>query len=94
MNEQTGEQDVQPNELLNAERLQKLESTGFAWSVRDGDGIYNKRWEAMFARLIQYKGIHGDCLVPYCYAQDIELAIWVENQVSMWTRETCASIPC
>ena len=35
MNEQTGEQDVQPNKRLNAERLQKLESTGFAWSVKN-----------------------------------------------------------
>ena len=56
--------------------------------------VRNEQWEATFARLIQYKRIHGDCLVPYRYAQDLKLAYWVRTQVSMWTRETCASIPC
>jgi hypothetical protein len=44
--------------------------------------VNNEQWEAMFARLIQYKGIHGDCLVPKRYSQDPKLGTWVETQVS------------
>ena len=90
VNEQTGERVVQPKKRfgLSAERVQKLESTGFVWSAKyDGrkyDGRRNnEQWEAMFARLNQYKGIHGDCLVPKRYANDPKLGTWVETQVSM-----------
>jgi hypothetical protein len=44
--------------------------------------VNNEQWEAMFARLIQYKHQHGDCLVPKRYVQDPKLGTWVETQVS------------
>lgn len=35
--------------------------------------INNEQWDAMFARLVEYKTIHGDCLVPKRYASDPKL---------------------
>jgi hypothetical protein len=38
----------------------------------------------MFAKLKEYCGKHGDCLVPFRYKEDLTLAIWrVSN---MWNR--------
>ena len=45
--------------------------------------VNNEQWEAMFARLIHYKGLHGDCLVPKRYANDPKLGTWVETQVRL-----------
>lgn len=38
------------------------------------------QWAEMFARLVKYKEIHGDCLVPKRYQEDPKLGTWVETQ--------------
>ena len=38
------------------------------------------RWEASFAELLEYKRVHGDCLVKYNYAANPKLARWVDRQ--------------
>ncbi|KAL7542439.1 hypothetical protein ACHAXR_011781, partial [Thalassiosira sp. AJA248-18] len=37
-------------------------------------------WNAMFDKLVAYKGKYGDCLVPQRYRDDPQLAIWVASQ--------------
>jgi hypothetical protein len=37
-------------------------------------------WEAQLAKLKQYKAEHGDCNVPYSWADDRELGSWVSVQ--------------
>lgn len=40
----------------------------------------NKKWNAMFQALHQYKEIHGDCLVPNRYPGNPQLGSWVSTQ--------------
>jgi hypothetical protein len=35
------------------------------------------RWEAQLAKLEAYKAVHGDCGVPWNWAEDPQLGIWV-----------------
>jgi hypothetical protein len=37
-------------------------------------------WEAQLAKLAAYKAAHGDCSVPYSWAEDPPLGRWVGNQ--------------
>ena len=37
-------------------------------------------WEAQLAKLEEYKRTHGDCSVPYEWAEDPRLAAWVNTQ--------------
>jgi hypothetical protein len=106
---------VQPNKRLNAERLQKLELSGFAWSAKHVRKNQKKtesppntpvepnaasqhhqqrrhrlneaQWEDMYHRLVHYKEQHGNCLVPRKYEQDPRLATWVETQRVLWNRD-------
>jgi hypothetical protein len=48
--------------------------------------VNNEQWDAMFARLVQYKEKHGDCLVPKRYADDPKLGTWVETQRVQYKR--------
>jgi Helicase associated domain len=54
------------------DRLQKLQSIGFALRVLPDDSI-NSRWDRIFGQLVAYqKRQHGDCLVPADYAGDLD----------------------
>jgi hypothetical protein len=103
------------NKILNAERLQKLESIAFAWSAKHVRKSQKKvecpqntpveanttsqqqqqrrhrlneaQWEDMYQRLLKYKEQHGNCLVPRKYEQDPKLATWVETQRVLWNRD-------
>lgn len=95
---------------MTAERLQKLESVGFAWvakfikksaSKREEDSslqahnaqqqrkqrLNEAQWEEMYQRLVQYKQQFGDCLVPRKFEGDPKLATWVETQRVVWNKE-------
>lgn len=37
-------------------------------------------WDTMFSRLLKYKMMHGDCLVPQKYKEDSRLGEWVQTQ--------------
>ncbi|CAB9502456.1 helicase [Seminavis robusta] len=38
------------------------------------------RWEEMYLRLLEFKEIHGHCLVPNRYKEDLQLGAWVSAQ--------------
>ena len=38
------------------------------------------KWNCMFHRLVDYKQVHGDCLVPNRYKSDMPLGLWVSTQ--------------
>lgn len=48
--------------------------------------VTNEQWDIMFQRLISYKALHGDCLVPKRYAMDPKLGTWVETQRVQYKR--------
>jgi hypothetical protein len=58
---------------LTAERMEKLESLGFVWSLRDD-------WQKHYMELKAYKEQHGHCNVPARYAENRKLGIWVSAQ--------------
>ncbi|KAL7572037.1 hypothetical protein ACA910_001690 [Epithemia clementina (nom. ined.)] len=45
------------------------------------------QWEEMYQRLVRYKFVFGDCLVPRKFDQDPKLATWVETQRVLWNRD-------
>jgi hypothetical protein len=61
-------------EYLSQLRIEILDSIGFTWSVQQCNN--DKRWEANFALLCEYKKTHGDCVVP----QSTVLGKWVQMQ--------------
>lgn len=58
---------------LTDERIRRLESIGFVWSLRDD-------WQKHYDELKQYKEEHGHCNVPARYAKNRRLGIWVSAQ--------------
>ena len=56
---------------LTPARKQRLDELGFVWSLR------NKRiedhWDEMFRQLLDYKKVHGDCLVPSRFESNLKL---------------------
>ncbi|OEU09122.1 hypothetical protein FRACYDRAFT_154308, partial [Fragilariopsis cylindrus CCMP1102] len=69
----TQRQLFENNKLLE-ERLDKLDSIGFVWKVDD------TKWQKTFQRLVAYKGIHKNTMVPTQYDEDPSLGLWVSNQ--------------
>lgn len=59
---------------INKDRIQRLESIGFAWDPQ------KVQWEAMYKRLTDFVREHGHAKVPKGYQEDPELANWVRNQ--------------
>lgn len=39
-----------------------------------------RSWDEMYSSLVSYRGLHGDCLVPYRYGTDRALGTWVATQ--------------
>jgi hypothetical protein len=65
------------HKAMNAEQKLRLENLGFIWNVPE------HVWHTMWARLVAYKDIHGDCNVPNAYGDDPKLAKlgkWVDKQ--------------
>ena len=58
---------------LTDDRIQRLESLGFVWSLRDD-------WQKHYDELKEYKSLHGHCNVPARYPQNRRLGIWVSAQ--------------
>jgi len=63
---------------LNNEKIERLESIGFNWRVRNIIG--NNSWDRRFKELVEYKFIHGDCDVPFRYRLNTSLGNWVATQ--------------
>jgi hypothetical protein len=61
---------------MTPERLDALKEIGFTWAKRKGQAT----WDAKFYQLKEYKGMHGDCLIPTKYSKDLALGRWVSTQ--------------
>jgi hypothetical protein len=55
---------------LDPELVNKLDSIGFVWSLKE------QNWEKNFQKLIEFKNIHGHCKVPRVFPEDSSLANW------------------
>jgi len=67
---------------MTDERVQKLESIGFQWSLSFGDVIRGDKtrkniWDARFHELVAFKAKHGHCNVP---SRSGKLGRWVNRQ--------------
>lgn len=61
---------------MTEERLEALKNIGFTWAKRKGQAT----WDAKFTQLLEYKRVHGDCLIPTKYSKDLALGRWVSTQ--------------
>ncbi|MBL8829670.1 MAG: Helicase associated domain protein, partial [Planctomycetaceae bacterium] len=61
-------------DLLSAAQERELLAIGFKWKPGDD------RWGQMLKRLEHYHAQHGDCLVPWHWNEDRQLANWVRTQ--------------
>jgi Helicase associated domain len=73
------------------ERIRRLESLGFVWSIRDD-------WQKHYHELKEYKREHHHCNVPARYSKNKRLGIWVSAQRQNFKLlhsdpSTCRSIP-
>jgi hypothetical protein len=59
---------------LSQERIQRLDDLGFVWNSNTA------AWEEMFAALVEYKNLHGDCNVPSRFISNPQLGQWVMIQ--------------
>ncbi|OEU08115.1 hypothetical protein FRACYDRAFT_196883, partial [Fragilariopsis cylindrus CCMP1102] len=64
------------NEELLPERVDLLKTIGFEW---DGEK-YDELWMGMFQKLVAYKDMHENCMVPSHYQEDLKLGHWVSRQ--------------
>lgn len=62
---------------LTIERIQRLESIGFTWSVRPEP---KSSWNIKFEELKAYKELFGNCMVPQRYQANPSLGTWVHTQ--------------
>ena len=72
------------NRILPA-RKKLLDSLGFTWSTRKENfqiihEVNEKRWDAQFDKLVEFKKEFGHCIVPQQYDEDATLARWVDAQ--------------
>lgn len=69
------------NPRLTAERRHRLEAIGFEWKVKHKmKKYYDRQWDTMFEKLLQFKKENGHCLVPKRYPPDAKLGTWVHTQ--------------
>ena len=68
---------------LAKDRISKLESLGFEWSLGRGSGrqgLHTSAWEAMFAELEEFYAENGHANVPQQYKANRKLGWWVTTQ--------------
>lgn len=69
------------NPRLSEARVRRLEEIGFAWKVTNKmKKFYDKQWDQMFERLLQFKAETGHVMVPKRYPNDAKLGTWVHTQ--------------
>jgi hypothetical protein len=69
--------------MLRLDRKRSLDEIGFAWKD-DGGGRKpdDKLWHQHYEKLVEFKRINGDCMVPKNYEQNRSLGRWVARQRS------------
>jgi hypothetical protein len=60
---------------MTLSRIQALESLGF-----ECNNSLGAAWEVRLSELADYRRIHGHCIVPYRYSENIKLGVWVSKQ--------------
>lgn len=65
------EDNMDKGKRLTEERKQKLNELGFVWSLRSKR--IDDHWDEMFRQLVDYKKVHGDCLVPSRFESNLKL---------------------
>lgn len=67
---------------LSAERIEVLNSLGFAWRLGEFSGNRSPKeaWEEMLRRLIAFHAQHGHSTVPQVFPEDQKLGWWVTTQ--------------
>uniref|UniRef100_A0A7S4JV38 Helicase-associated domain-containing protein n=1 Tax=Odontella aurita TaxID=265563 RepID=A0A7S4JV38_9STRA len=58
---------------LTKRKVDRLNSIGFKWALKDDK---DAGWEKRYEQLLEYKRVHGNCLVPYKYPG---LGYWVDG---------------
>ena len=66
------------NRTLAKERVRKLNEIGFIWKPMEHNSEVS--WKSHYDELVAYKGVHGDCNVPWQYKNNRKLANWVTTQ--------------
>mmetsp|Transcript_6697 Transcript_6697/g.16028 ORF Transcript_6697/g.16028 Transcript_6697/m.16028 type:complete len:578 (-) Transcript_6697:1464-3197(-) len=59
---------------LSEERIRLLNKIGFIWNSHD------VVWEERLQDLLEYKRVHGDCIVPSNFEGNPQLAVWTKRQ--------------
>jgi hypothetical protein len=79
-------------DTLRSDRRERLDQIGFVWSKWHcgGGTVRNEQWETSYETLCEYRETHGDCLVPYLYDKDRQLAVWVECQRTVYKENRLA----
>lgn len=62
---------------MTPSRIEMLQKAGFQWSVRKDP---TEMWNMRLQELVEYKRVHGDCLVPQRYSVNPQLGTWVNTQ--------------
>lgn len=94
------------NQKLAAWQIARLNELGFEWDGGRKGGrprthvpkpqnretpLSSERYfETMFQALLEYKQVHGDCLVPQRWKENRKLAEWVSEQRMAYSRERLA----
>ena len=74
------QRDQYKRNQLSDERIRRLNEISFVWDPNE------EFWEEMFMELKKYKEKYGDTLVPYIYARNPQLGIWVGTQRVQYKR--------
>jgi hypothetical protein len=64
----------------SAARAARLEALGFEWVKQTWKWSDDAGWDLWLAKLAAYKAAHGDCNVPWGWAEGPKLANWVKTQ--------------
>lgn len=70
---------------LSQGRITKLDDIGFIWDLSQDPRVAT--WNDRFEQLEDYKVEHGNCLVPFRYNKNAQLATWVStqrNEYKLW----------
>jgi hypothetical protein len=70
------------NNKLRQDRKTILDQIGFAWKADDYRTFKpdDKLWRQQYEKLVEYKRINGNSMVPFRYEKDKSLGNWVRTQ--------------
>ena len=65
---------------ITQDRIDKLNSIGFCWTNIDHSEKWDAKWLRRYGELVEYKILHGDCMVPIRFKENPKLGSWVNKQ--------------